>query len=48
MAREAGTKVMSCPNCGETIVVVPGKSKECRHCGHKFKVTKALIASQKK
>lgn len=47
MAREAGTKVMSCPKCGEKIVVIPGRVKECRHCGNKFKATKALIEGQK-
>lgn len=54
MAREAGTKVISCPNptkgkkkCSATLVVKPGQWKVCTQCGYKFRATKALIAAQK-
>lgn len=54
MTREAGTKVISCPNpkrgknkCTATLVVTPGRWKVCTHCGYKFRATKALIAAQK-
>jgi hypothetical protein len=43
MARQAGTKIMICPNpakgkkaCGHKLVVMPGKKKICPHCEHAF------------
>jgi len=47
MPRPKGSKVFSCPKCGERVIAVPGESGICGSCGAKTKLTKVLMAAQK-
>ena len=48
MAREAGSKIVTCPNtkCESRICGIPGESIVCKKCGTKVRLTKALLASE--
>jgi hypothetical protein len=50
MARQAGSKVIECtnPKCGTRLVGFPGEQVICKKCGTKIRLTKAILAAEKK
>jgi hypothetical protein len=48
MARAAGSKVVTCPNakCDARICGIPGESVQCKKCGTKVRLTKAILAAE--
>jgi len=50
MARQAGSKVIECTNakCGARMVGFPGEQVVCKKCGTKIRLTKAILAAEKK
>lgn len=50
MARQAGSKVIECtnPKCGARMVGFPGEQVICKKCGTKIRLTKAILAAEKK
>ena len=46
MPRPKGSKIFSCPKCGERVVALPGEYGTCNSCGTRTKLTKVLMSTQ--